>query len=101
MAMFVAGGTTGHPYPHDGVGSLVGEELDEHFVPKGLDGLRVAEEARDADQELSKRSFCLAWRGLKVPNVRAERLDLLNRHAPLDPAADGVPLVVGKVMPGL
>ena len=59
---------------------------------------RIAEKARHADQEFLEEEFQLLGVSLEKPHVLGDPLDLVDAHAPLDPAVDGALLVEGKVV---
>ncbi len=98
---FLAGGTAGHPDADGCAGRLAGEESrDDLFLERG-ERLRVPKETGDTDQEIAKERFHLARVLLQIADIPVQPLDLVDGHAPLDAADDGVPLVLGKVMTGL
>ena len=66
-----------------------------------LPGRRVAEEARHPDQQLLEEQIQLLRILLQVADVSRDLVDLVDAHAPLDPAVEGVLLVEGKVVAGL
>nr|WP_255604410.1 hypothetical protein [Oscillochloris sp. ZM17-4] len=70
----------------------------------GLDdgeGLRVAEEASDADQQVVEERLNLGRLLLHIGQVVADPLDLVDGHAPLDPADERALLVLREVVAGL
>ena len=62
---------------------------------------RVAEKAGHADQKFLEEEFHLLGILLQIADIGGDPVDLVNAHAPLDPAVDGVLLVQGEVVAGL
>ena len=94
----LAGGTARHPDPYQCArGLAVKEAWDDLFLER-LERLRVAEEMGDADQEVAKEGLRFGRVLLQVAYVPVQPLDLVDGHAPLDAAAYGVFLVLGKVV---
>ena len=62
---------------------------------------RVAEEARHPDQQLLEEQLQFLGILLQIPDISRDLVDLMDAHAPLDPAIDGDVLVEGKVMAGV
>ena len=61
----------------------------------------IAEEIRHADQQLLEEQIQLLRVLLQVADVGRHLVDLVDAHAPLDPAIEGVPLVERKVVAGV
>ena len=61
----------------------------------------VAEKACHADQEFLEEEFHFLRILLQVTDVIRDPADLVNVHAPFDPAVDGAFLVERKVVAGL
>ena len=95
-----ASGAAWAPDPDQGAGLFILEELgDGLFFQRGK-GLGIAKEVGDANQQVAKQRLDLAWRLLQELDIAFQRLDLIDRHAPLDAAVDGAGLVVRKIVPG-
>ena len=90
-------GAAGHPGPEHLTGGTVREErkngLFQVFPRRG-----IAKEARHADQEFLEEEFELLRICLEKPHILGDPLDLVDAHAPLDPAIDGALLVQGKIV---
>ena len=84
-AGFFAGGASGNP---DGNGLLLNLNKD----------VGVAEEAGDADEEGTKQGVDFGWSEFEEAKVVFEASDRVDGHAPFDAAADGIALVLGKVV---
>ena len=63
--------------------------------------MRIAEEARHADEQLLEEELDLTRVLAQIANVVAELVDLLEPHSPLDAAVDRAPLVEGEVVAGV
>ena len=90
-------GAAGHPGPEHLAGGTVREEREDDLF-QVLPRRRIAEEARHADQELLEEELEFLGIRLEKPHILADPLDLVDAHAPLDPAVDGALLVQGKVV---
>ena len=62
---------------------------------------RVAEKAGHADQKLLEQELRFLGVLPQIPDVGRDPVNLVEAHAPLDPAVNGAFLVQGKVMAGL
>ena len=98
---FLAGGAPRRPDANYGVRPPVGKEPRDDLGLEHTEGLRVAEEIGHADQQVAKQRLHLGRCLLQIPDVVAQRVELVDRHAPLDPAVDRARLVLGKIMAGL
>ena len=98
---FLAGGAAGHPDADRGARGLAGKEPRDDLFLERLEGLRVAEEIGDADQQVAKERLHLGRGLLQIADVLVQPFDLVDGHAPLDAAVDGALLVLGKVVAGL
>ena len=98
---FLAGGTAGHPDADHCAGGLAGKKPRDDLFLQRRERLRVAEEIGDADQQIAKERLHLGRGLLQVAHVLVQPLDLVDGHAPLDAADDGVLLVLGKIVAGL
>ena len=65
------------------------------------EGVRVAEKAGDADQQVAKEGIQFRGRFLHEAEVVVRTVDLLQRHPSLDPADQRVLLVLGEIVAGL
>ncbi len=97
----LAGRTGGNPHPHLVVGRFLGEDLGDHGPGEHLEGLGVAEEERDADQQVPEEQLDLLLVRAQPLQVLAGRGGLDHPHAPLDAPDQRALLVVGEVVPGL
>ena len=70
-------------------------------VFEGPEGLGIAKEAGDADEQVGEERVDLRRGLVQVLEVALEGLDLLERHATLDAPVDGARLVLGEVVAGL
>ena len=70
-------------------------------VAQLLPGGRIAEEVRHPDQQLLEEQIQLLRVLLQVADIGGHLVDLVNAHAALNPAIEGVPLVEGKVVAGV
>lgn len=96
----LAGRARRHPDPDLGVRALVRDHFryDRRF--ERLECMRIAEELRDADQELVKQQIDLA-RFLAQPlDECGHGVDPQHLHASLNPPNQSVVLVLAEVMPG-
>jgi hypothetical protein len=59
----------------------------------------IAEEARDADQQLRKQEVELVWVRLQERDVIPHGIDALDTHASFDPARNDAGLVSAKIVP--
>ena len=89
------------PEAEHGAARFLGEELREHLVLERVKRLWVAEEARDADQQIPEERLDLGGRLLEELHVVVERLELMDGHAPVDAAVDRARLVLREVVPRL
>ena len=92
----LAGGTAGHPDPNRPACGLVGKKARDDLCLEGFEGLRVAEEAGDADQQVTKEGIYLRRVSLQVAKILVRPLDLVDGHAPLDAAGEGGLLCIGR-----
>ena len=65
-----------------------------------VEGLRVAEKVGDADQQVAKEGIQLARVVLHVAQILIQLLDLVQGHAPLDAADEGILFVLGEIVAG-
>jgi hypothetical protein len=80
---------TGRP-----VGEQPRDDLFAHLLPSG----GVAEEVRHPDQDLLEEQVQFLGVLLQVPDVSGNPVNLVEAHAALDPAVEGILLVERKVM---
>lgn len=94
----LAGSAARHPDP-DVAGPL--EDLGQDVALEVLEGLGVAEEAGDADEEVEVERVQLALVAAQALSVGLDVLQPGHGQPPLDPAEHGGRLVVGEVDPVL
>ena len=97
----LAGGTAGHPDADHGASVLAGKKSWDDLFLQRRERLRVAEETGNADQQIAKEGLHFGRGLLQVADVLTQPFDLVDGHTPLDAAADGVLLVLRKVVAGL
>ncbi len=73
------------------------DDLFSQLLPRR----RIAEKAGHADEQLLEQELRLLGVLLEKPDVGRDPVDLVEAHAPLDPAVDGALLVQGEVLAGL
>ena len=93
-----AAGRPGPQHPAFGMGRQQGRD---DLVLQLLPGRRVAEKAGDADQKLLEEQLDFLGILAQKPDIGGDLVDLVQAHAPLDPAVDGALLVQGKIVAGL
>ncbi len=96
----LAGGAAGHPDPQ----RPVGRPLRQHpgqLLLEDPEGLRVAEEVGDVDQQVLEQRLHLLRVLPDVGGIIRHPLHLVDGQAALDAAADGVLLVAGEIVAGL
>ena len=71
------------------------------FLRNCFPGGGIAEETRHADQQFLEEQIQLLRILLQVADVVGDLVDLVDAHAALDPAVEGVLLVEGKVVAGV
>ena len=77
-----------HPHTDGDVGVATLEDLREDDVLERLEGLRVAEEAGDIDEEVVVERLDLGGLSHEELDVAAQALPLIQHHAAHDPAPD-------------
>ena len=92
------GRAAGHPGPQRLTGRAAGQERRDDFRLQLFPRRRVAEKARHPDQELLEEQLQFLGILLQEPDVGGDLVNLVDAHAPLDPAVDGGLLVEGKVV---
>ena len=75
--------------------------MGDHLRFKGGKCFRVAEKARNADEQFAKEDGHFLGCLLQIAGIIGQAVQLVNHHAAFDAAQDGVLLVVGKIMPGV
>jgi hypothetical protein len=93
----LAGGAAGDPHPDVVAGRHRGDDLRDHLIAQHLEGQRIAEEARDADQEVAAELGQLSGVGQRPPAVVLDRRAGGELHAPADAAVEGSGLVDAEV----
>ena len=96
-----AGRAPGGPCSNGATRGLVIKESGYDLLFKHLKGFRVTEKIGHTNQQVPKQRLYLDGRLLQVLDVIVNRIDLVNGHAPLNPAVDRAGLVLGKIVPGL
>ena len=88
----------GHPDPQRLVGRAVFQQGRDDPGPQRFPPHRVAEEARDPDQEFLEQQLRLLGILLQIPDIVGDPINLVDAHAPLDPAIHRAVFVEGKVV---
>jgi hypothetical protein len=96
----LARGAGRHPYAHRVVGALAFEQLRDHLPLQRLEGRRVAEEVGDADQQVLEQQVDFLGVPPQTLDEVGHFLDLQHLHAALNPADDGLVLVVLEIVAG-
>ncbi|HWJ06406.1 MAG TPA: hypothetical protein VNS57_11570, partial [Steroidobacteraceae bacterium] len=97
----LAGRAAADPDPHHVVVVLLGEQLRQHFLLELRESVRVAEEVRDADQQVAEQRLDFLRVLARIAQVVVRLRDLVQGHAPLDPPQQRRLLVLREVVPGL
>jgi len=92
----LAGGARHDPRTQRAVGGLALEQRGNLALERG-EALGVAEEVRDADQQVLQQRLGLPRPGSQAAHVVPEVLHLVDLHAARDAANDGRPLVAREV----
>ena len=98
---FFAGGAARRPHTHRATRGFIVKQLGYDLRGQHFKGLGVAEEIGHANQEIMKQRLHFPRRLLQKLDVAVNRLDLVHRHAPLNPAVDGAGLVLREIVAGL
>ncbi len=93
-------GAAADPDPYLLTHGLAGKELRDNLLLEGGKGLRVAEEVRNADQQIAKESLRLLGCLPQIAQVVLLSLDLVDSHTPLHPADKGVVFILGEIVAG-
>ena len=94
---FLAAGAAGDPDADRQILRPAGDDGGEDPFLEHLERFRIAEELRDADQEVLKQIVKLAQVAAEQSDVRFDAVDSSKRHPALDPPFDRRPFVVGEV----
>ena len=89
-----ARGTARGPDAYRGTRGPALQKLGDDQVFEGLEGLRIAEETRDADQQIVEEGIHFPGGLLQECNIALYRLDLVDGEPALDAAENGVWLVL-------
>ena len=89
-----------HPDAHLVARGLAREQR-RHLRLERVEGVAVAEEVGDADQQVLEQRAGLAGMGAQEVEVGRQLVDAVDAHAPADAAQDRRPLVVAEVAPGV
>ena len=80
--------------------TVLEEGGDDFFLQRG-EGIRIAEEAGDIDEQVAEEGVDFVGGLVEVGDVGFEAIDLVESHAALDAAADGGGFVEREVVAGL
>ena len=94
----LAGRAPRRPYPDRAVRARARDDARDHRPFQGLEGRGVAEELRDADEEVAEELVALLGVVAQARHVAHHGGHLQHLHAPLDPADEGVRLVLAEVV---
>ena len=97
---FFAAGAAGHPGAQLSPGRMRGEQMRQDLVAQHIPDRRVAEEAGDADQQFLEQQVDFLRVLAQVAHIVGDALELMDGHAPLDTAIEGVFLVEREIVPG-
>jgi hypothetical protein len=95
----LAGGAARDPDSHLGLG-VAPEEMGNDIGGQGLEGLGIAEEAGDRDQQIGQQRLRLFRILPQIEEIALEILLARDLHAPQQPAHHRRALVMGEIMPG-
>ena len=98
---FFAGGAAGHPDADRLIPGPARENRGKDLFLEEVERFRIAEELRDADEEILEEVVELGRIGSEHRNVVVDRLDVAQRHPPLDASLDRRSFVVGEVDVGV
>ena len=96
-----AGGAAGHPDAHHAPRRPAVEDVGDDLFFEGLEGVGVAKEAGDANQQVAQQRVGLGRHLLQIAHVVGQRFNLMHRHAPLDAADHRALLVPREVVAGV
>ena len=97
----LAGAAAGNPDPQRPIRRMPADEIGDHLLRQQLEGLRVAEEAGDVDQQILGEELELSRILPQQVEIPATVVDAGQRHAPLDPAQQCARLIERKIVRGL
>ena len=97
---FLAGGAARHPDPDRFLRPFALEQFGKHVLGDLLEGLGIAEECRDRDQQIAEQR--LRFVGIVTHNVVIffQIVGARDLHPPRDPAQHGRTFVLGKIVTG-
>ncbi len=95
---FISGRAARRPGPERLTGLSVFHERRDDRLPQMFPGRLVAEKAGHANQEFLKEKLHFLGILLQIANVICDPVDLMNTHAPFDPAVNGVFFVQGEIV---
>ena len=81
-------------------GRTIGKKMLSDFLTQLLPGCRVPEKTRHTDQQLFEKQIQFLRIFLQVTDVCGHLADLVNPHAPFNPAVKGILFIEGKVVSG-
>ena len=96
---FLPGGTGRHPDADGSARWALGHQNRQGEIPQGVEGRSVAEKIRHADQQFPEKNIQFRRILAKEPQIVFNEIHLIDRHAALNAAADGVLPVMGQVVP--
>src|SRR6202040_4077670 len=82
----LTGAAAGNPDPQRPVGGVTVDEIGYYLRCQEFEGTRVAEEARDVDQQVLGEELELTWILPQPVEIPTTVIGTGQRHAPLDPA---------------
>ena len=95
---FFTGRTPGGPDANHGTGGFAFKQFGNNLLFERFEGLWIAEKVGDTNQQVAKKGLHFNGRLLQVAHIVVHPLDLMNRHAALNAAVDGVGLVLREVV---
>src|SRR4029079_9172218 len=93
----LAGRTAGYPDAQRDVGLRTLDQWSNHVLLEKFPGLGVAEEVRDADQQIIGQSSSLGRIVDQQPCVVRDAIDVFQSHAAADATPERAPLVAAEV----
>ena len=96
----LSGGTAGNPQAQGRALRLALHESGQHFLFEDLEGLGIAKEAGDTDEQLLEQSIELMRIRQHKPKILFQIFDLVHVHPAFEAPVNRVLFVEGKVVPG-
>ena len=94
-----AGRAAGNPYSYVLAGAPAREYLGNDSRFQGPEGIRIAKEGGDADQQVAKETGCLIGVVLQPIDIGIDIGDLQHLHAPLQATGEGLVPVLAEIVP--